>query len=421
MRLHPAPILPLLALALFLPSGAQAYEYMAVCSDGTPAHWPAGQPITYHLSSSHPSNDLADAAVRAAAASSWEEWARPACADVVGQLGEPAAVDPFDEADERVVIGFYEQAWPPELGVGLLALTRITYDLESCEIADADIVFNGVECDWIQGVPQANGEKDFQAVLTHELGHVLGLDHTEVAGSSMKYPYADDLAWRTLGCDDTAGVCDLYTRGDASCSDSAYCPCGHPCVDGVCEGLDFDPEAGECWSWFAPEETWLEEEPNDTSPESFHVESEGGDLVIDGSLHTCGNDGAQPIGDQDWLDVDAPCEGRAWITLEPTAEDADVDLFVYVDAELSGEDQARTTGEVAGVEVVLSNDFQVYAYCWEGSPTNWTLRVHYLAPGELPPGETDEPDCGCAQGGGARELGLAGLLLMVLPGRRRRG
>lgn len=414
---------PRLFVALFavllIPRAAAAYEYMAVCDDGTPAHWPAGEPITWHLSSSHPPGDLSTEAVRSELAAAWAEWATPACSDVQGQQGEPAAIDPFTEDDDRVVIGFYEDEWPAALGVGLLALTRITWEMDSCELFDGDIVFNGADFSWVQGAPQVNGEKDFLSVATHEIGHLLGLDHTEVGGSTMTFPYDDSVIWRTLGCDDTAGVCDLYTRGDASCTDSAYCPCGNPCIEGVCDGLEFDPEAGECWSWFAPEEDYLEEEPNDLANEAFHVEAEGGDLVVRGSLHSCGNDATQPVGDVDWLDLDAPCEGRAWISLEPTALDADIDLFVFVDTELTAEDQARTSGETAGVEVELTHDFQIYLYCWEGSPTDWTLRVHYMAPGELPPTEPDDgPDCGCEQG--TRGEGVVGLLLLLLPLLRRR-
>lgn len=416
MRPSRSLFLPL--LVLLLPGLAQAYEYMAVCDDGTPAHWPVGEAITWHVSSTHVSDDLSDVQVRSFLADAWEEWATPACADVQGQQGEPAAIDPFTEGDERVVVGFYEDEWPAALGVGLLALTRITWDTDSCEIMDGDIVFNGSDCTWVEGVPQVDGEKDFPAIATHELGHLLGLDHTEVGGSAMNFPYEDDVAWRDLGCDDSAGVCDLYTRGDTSCIDSAYCPCGFPCIDGVCDGLTFDPEAGQCWSWFAPEEQYLEEEPNDVSTESFHVESEGGDLVITGSLHSCGNDGAQPTGDVDWLDLDAPCEGRAWITLEPGALDSDVDLFVFVDTELTAEDQARRSGEQAAVEVELTHDTQIFLYCWEGSPTDWTVTVHYMAPGELAPTQDDDgPDCGCAQGA---DRGSSLVVLLLLAGLLRR-
>ena len=64
---------------------------------------------------------------------------------------------------------------------GALAITIITYDNDGQSIIDADIVVNGEHPFAILGTPNAGGPDeqtayDLQNVLTHELGHLLGLD-----------------------------------------------------------------------------------------------------------------------------------------------------------------------------------------------------------------------------------------------------
>jgi uncharacterized protein (TIGR03382 family) len=408
-----------LLVALAIAAPALAWESMSVCADDRATRW-ADPQITWHLSSTHLSDDLSQQAVRTAVDAAFVEWTQPYCSALDPIEGEPLAVDPFGEDGSDVVIGFYEGQWPEALGVGLLALTRITWNADNCTITDGDIVFNGTECTWVNGLPAIGGEKDFQSVVTHEVGHLLGFDHSTVGGSTMSYPYEDDISWRTLGCDDTAAVCATYTRGDVACIDSAYCPCGHPCVDGVCQGLTFEEGEDECWTWFEPDEDYTESEPNDNSVDSSWIKSEGGDLVIQGSLTSCGNDGELPTGDMDWLNIDAPCEGDAWITVDPSALDADVDVFAFVDGELVGYDQYHDAGEQAALEASLSRDFQLLVYCWEGAATNWTLRVHYLSPGEEPSVPENPPDCGCSTVEPAGGSSALALLLLVAVGRRRR-
>jgi hypothetical protein len=65
-------------------------------------------------------------------------------------------------------------------GAGLgdaLALTRLRWDDRSGELLDADIVFN-VNADLLSNGPI------FRQVAMHELGHVMGLDHSDACGSS---------------------------------------------------------------------------------------------------------------------------------------------------------------------------------------------------------------------------------------------
>ncbi len=416
-----AAVAALAAILLAAPRSAPAFEYMATC-EGRPAAWAQGEVLTYRLSSTHVSDDLEDGQVRAALAAAWQEWSTPACSTIEAQLGEPVEADPFDEAVEESVIGFYEDAWPASLGAGLLALTRIRW-AGDCTIFDGDIVFNGAENDWILGPPGDEGGKDLQSVATHEIGHFLGIDHTEIAGSTMGYPYEDDTSWRTLGCDDSAAVCDLYASDDVSCSDSAYCPCAFPCIDGVCEGLI--PEVGpeSCWETFNPEQSLAEEEPNDSFDAPMPIEGDGGDLLVSGSLYSCGNEDGLPTGDQDWLAVAAPCSGRAWISLESSTFDSVLDLVVFEEVSPLRAEQSPGPGDPIGFEVELGQDFELQLACWEGSPANWTLRVHYLSPGEQG-GFIDEEDsgCGCSGSGSRSVVGLlAGLLAGLLGLGRLRG
>lgn len=82
-------------------------------------------------------------------------------------------------------------------------------NLASC-IVDADIVFNPKE-QFSTTTPPLMGDFDVQPVATHEIGHLLGLDHSGIAGAIM-YPFGDagGVQQRTLAVDDTVGVAFLY-------------------------------------------------------------------------------------------------------------------------------------------------------------------------------------------------------------------
>ena len=56
-----------------------------------------------------------------------------------------------------------------------------------------------------------SGEYDIDGIMTHEVGHVIGLGHSTVSGATM-YPSvgACDFGPRTLSSDDTAGKNALY-------------------------------------------------------------------------------------------------------------------------------------------------------------------------------------------------------------------
>jgi hypothetical protein len=110
------------------------------------------------------------------------------------------------------------------------------------EIVDADIELNAVDVRWLALEPPPAvfppGTADFQSVLTHELGHVLGLAHTCDEGlfdppledhrgrrvercrkgethRSVMYPErgSSPAVQRALSSDEIDGVCDIYPNG----------------------------------------------------------------------------------------------------------------------------------------------------------------------------------------------------------------
>jgi hypothetical protein len=92
--------------------------------------------------------------------------------------------------------------------------TRVFYDPATGVIMEADVVVNPAAQFSTDGTP---GTYDLEATLTHEIGHVLGLEHSNEVGAAMQprqgtnglYEQAA-LSPRTLSDDDRAGAHALY-------------------------------------------------------------------------------------------------------------------------------------------------------------------------------------------------------------------
>lgn len=108
-----------------------------------------------------------------------------------------------------------------EMARGALAITVLTFDRAAGKILDADIVINGEHrfgiVDTMQG-DEARRVYDLQNVLTHELGHFLGLgedyDHQET--TMYAYSLPGETSKRDLDERDAAIVVGLYEGSQAT-------------------------------------------------------------------------------------------------------------------------------------------------------------------------------------------------------------
>lgn len=168
--------------------------------------------------------DVAFGEAESAFEDSLETWNAPACSDwefvYEGTTSDTAAgFDPDNlDANTNVVV-WNETDFITESFAGI---TMITFDPNTGRIYDADVELNGTNFSWSVGQP---GGDTFEVadVLTHELGHFLGLGHSEVAQATMAAGGVPGETHRQdLESDDIDGLCTIYPEGGVT----PDCPVG---------------------------------------------------------------------------------------------------------------------------------------------------------------------------------------------------
>lgn len=118
----------------------------------------------------------------------------------------------------------FEDEWSENLDPSLLALTY-TWNDDSGKIIAFDIIINP---DFKWDTEGGTNRPDLQNAITHEVGHVLGLGHSEIWDATMAATSPNgEISKRTLEEDDIHGVTYLYTgvelefQQDIACSTSS--------------------------------------------------------------------------------------------------------------------------------------------------------------------------------------------------------
>ncbi|MBW2527202.1 MAG: matrixin family metalloprotease [Deltaproteobacteria bacterium] len=221
-----------IALAAITPQ-AHAYCRTSVCDGervgkvcepaepddcGKPLFW-AGRCVGYSVQQDaservpwEVANDITEVA--------FDTWSAVSCAGASGPTIEGVNLGPVECATREYnqrggnanLIVFRDDQWPYAGQWNTLALTTVTYNLDTGEIYDADLEVNStnVELTW----SDVGAQYDLPSIVTHEVGHVFGLAHSDDVGATMFSDYqVGSTALRDLAADDQAGICAIYPPG----------------------------------------------------------------------------------------------------------------------------------------------------------------------------------------------------------------
>jgi hypothetical protein len=198
---------------------------------GLPVSWAAGQSVPYVLSAAA-SQQIALADAEAVAARAFYAWSSTICsagivnisayyngtvsAEVAASDCGPIMCDPTVH-DSLHVISFVDQNWPYTDAANTLALTTVTFGIDSGQIYDADIQINSAEHMLSVAEPPPSDSYDLQAILTHEAGHFFGLAHAPSMNAVMYAFYQPGTT--ALTPDDIDGICTVYPpQNNARCT-----------------------------------------------------------------------------------------------------------------------------------------------------------------------------------------------------------
>ncbi len=186
--------------------------------EGQPLHWPATC-VSYAVQrDGSPADGIDFETVSAIIDQAFSTWQG---ADCGGGLASIEVQDLGAVSCNRVeynqsqananIFMFRDNSWPYKNAEDTLALTTVTYNTENAEIYDADVEINSFEATFTTTDDVALIDTDLLAVVTHEVGHFLGLSHSQLRGATMYPDYRPkDTHQRTLDADDIEAICLAY-------------------------------------------------------------------------------------------------------------------------------------------------------------------------------------------------------------------
>jgi hypothetical protein len=269
-------VLSVAVLTVIGSSAATGFTCTRTPALGPSVFWPDRSVVVHPLGGGFEvaAGSLVDVMVRAT-----ETWTAPSCSDASISVGSPPQqrVVGFNwhagsgsPLNENIVVfrndtpGDELDRWVHTLGA--LAITTVTFDTSTGRLLDADIEINDVAftftaCD--PGSPGCEPAFDLENTLTHELGHVMGLDHppNDAPGALEATMFASasetDTEKRSLADDDIDGLCTLYPASSAEPGECYGVGRARPASITFDETLCAHGSAGARWAPIAALGGWL--------------------------------------------------------------------------------------------------------------------------------------------------------------------
>lgn len=186
-------------------------------ADGAKLFWPTS--CVSFAANRRGTQDLDPEDTRAIIRRSFLSWSELPCsgggtATMTFQEREPVSCKRSEynkEGSNVNVILFQDDDWKYRGIDGTLAKTSVTYNDETGEIYDADIEVNAANNTVTITDDPAKVEYDLLAIMTHEVGHFIGIAHSAEPDAVMAPSYnPGSTSQRTLTQDDIDAVCAIY-------------------------------------------------------------------------------------------------------------------------------------------------------------------------------------------------------------------
>lgn len=230
-------------------------------TEGKPLHWPSPC-ISYAVQRDGSAKLGIDAATfQQTVQEAFDAWSAVECpsggsprfqAQFQGFVGCPRREFVCGGAEKNVnVMMFHDHDWPEVSSV--IGLTTPAGGTESGKLVDADLEINSENYTFSLDA-STGGEIRLLDVVAHEVGHFLGLSHSDADGALMSVGYESlQLSRELLTSDDIAAICAAYPPGAAlECSPSApaYDECqrdpGDPLPECGIATMRHDESGGGC-------------------------------------------------------------------------------------------------------------------------------------------------------------------------------
>lgn len=153
--------------------------------------------------------------LRRAVALSFAAWTNVECSDMTLvdgglTLRKDSEYRAGDSRNTNLVM-WRDKDWNALASAQAFALTSVTYNPRNGLIADADIQVNTELYTYSTSTQPRANHVDLQNTLTHEVGHFIGLDHSDISAATMfSTAPIGEITKRSLHPDDINGICSTY-------------------------------------------------------------------------------------------------------------------------------------------------------------------------------------------------------------------
>ncbi|MEE2828896.1 MAG: matrixin family metalloprotease, partial [Myxococcota bacterium] len=225
-------------LVVALPASAPAYEFATDTGDasGNPLRWPPNEEVrfTQHIQGE---GNIPVWRLQAEIRKVFQTWSElpeanlrfvedPVFVGTPCPHALPAEADPQEvcggatpDYDFQSALFFIQTVWP--FGEEVIALTTLSWQ-EGGTLVDADISFNAIDYDWT--VDSDEVVVDYRSIALHEVGHFVGLAHSNDPTAVMWIDYDEGDLGRELAPDDRAGIAESYPCNNPPCGGEVAYP-----------------------------------------------------------------------------------------------------------------------------------------------------------------------------------------------------